>query len=315
MAHNYVGKKFLNKKGECMKRVSQYFVLVTCIVMSQIAFADDQPRDWIPAPPGTVGALLYWNHMSGDSMYGNGRRSSSNINYVGNVVMFRAVTYYELAGMTADFNALVPFGELNLDVGSSKLNASGVGNPGAVFTLWPYNDKENKRSIAVAQYLFFPIGNYSNKGALSLSENWWRVKTEVNFTQGFELFPNHDATAEITGGVDFVTANTDYLDKGYTLTQDPVYSLEGHLTYSVTKDWFVSADYYGHWGGAQSYSSHHDVNYINTQTLGASAGYNLSKQWQLLFSYKGDVYCENGVAAQTFLTRIAYFTNWDALFK
>ena len=287
-------------------------ILLACMVVPFPAGAEDQPRDFLPAPPGTILSLLYYNHLTGDSLYADGH-NIADVDFKANIGIFRFVYYFAVGPFTADVNVLIPFGDKEFDVGGTSLSASGSGNPTLVSALWLLNNARSKSYVSVAQYIFLPVGSYSNHGSLSVADNWWRFRTELNYTQGFEIIPNHNLYAEVTVGGDFVTDNTDYLAKSTTLSEEPTFNLESHLSYDLTKDWWLAADFYGHWGGAQSYDTYDGLNRVNSQSVGGTLGYNLTSNWSVLFSYKSDVYVENGVAAQSFLVRLAYATNLDQL--
>ena len=82
-----------------------------------------------------------------------------------------------------------------------------------------------------------------------MGANRWGFREEINFTKGFDVIPNHPIYFEVTAGTDFFTTNDDYMG-GQDLAQDPIYNLESHLSYDLTKALAISFDYYGHWGGS-----------------------------------------------------------------
>lgn len=300
-----------------MKRVLGSSVLVLLLMFPEAlmaAGAGNQPRDWIAAPQGTVAGLLYYNLTSGKDIYTDGSKTA-DAELDASSGMFRAVSYFGIGDYTADVNILIPFGNMELSAGGAETTASGVGDPGIVGTFWLVDDPAEKRYVAVAQYLFVPIGEYQNAGALTLGNNRWQGKTAVNFTQGFEAFPNHDIYIEAGLGVDYYGENDDYGVNSDNMSQDPVYTVDSHISYDLTSDWWVALDYCGVWGGAKSWADLNDKEEQNTQSVGASASLMLTPSTNVLLQYSKDVYIENGVRSDNLLMRFTHAINVNSLFE
>ncbi|MEN6440364.1 MAG: transporter [Syntrophobacter sp.] len=300
-----------------MKKAIFALFLCACLAISGVASADNDARDYIPAPAGTILSLLYYFHVSGDSMHTNGNETAK-INFTENLGMWREVFFFNLGPFIADAQLVVPFGNASLDIpgaGVYGMSSSGISDPMILGTIWFVNRPQSKTWLGFSPYFFLPVGNYSDSQTVNMGSNRWAFREELVFTQGFEVIPNHNAYFEVTVGGDFFTDNTDYIG-GTKLGQDPIFNLESHLSYDLTKDWWISADFYSHWGGRQSVDSYDVENSkVNSQTVGGTLAYNLSPSWQILFQYKGDVAVQNGIPAQTFQTRLCYITDFGKLFK
>jgi hypothetical protein len=71
---------------------------------------------------------------------------------------------------------------------------------------------------------------------VNISTNRWAFKPELGISK--TLGP---LTLELAAGVSFYTDNHDFLD-GQTRAQDPIYSLQGHVIYSLRSGIWLAVD-------------------------------------------------------------------------
>jgi len=74
-----------------------------------------------------------------------------------------------------------------------------------------------------------PLGRYDADRLVNLGNNRWFIKPDIGISRQWG-----DVTLELATGATFFTDNDDYYG-GKTLEQDPVYTSQFHLTYSVGK--------------------------------------------------------------------------------
>ena len=297
-----------------MKRLSVLVLLCLTLVLPGAALADNLARDYIPAPPDTLAVLLYYTHSSSDSLYAHGDKVA-NVDFTGNVGLFRPV-YYMMAGpFEIDPQFILPFGNLNLEAksGNLDLSTSSVGDPILFATIWFLNDPKSKTWLGFTPFFFIPIGDYQNHGLLSLGENRWRFREELGFVKGFEVIPEHNAYFELQVGGDFFTKNDSFGKLDQDMNQDPIFNLESHLSYDLTKALFVSADYYYHGGGETEVGNFKQDDSLSNSILGMTLGFNIAPNYQLLFQYKGDVHTESGLQTQAFTFRFLYACDLGSL--
>jgi len=86
-----------------------------------------------------------------------------------------------------------------------------------------------------------PLGQYDSDKLVNIGTNRWSFKPEVGISKTVGPL-----TLELATGVRFYTDNNDFLD-GRTLQVKPVYSVQGHLIYSITPGIWLGLDglYYG----------------------------------------------------------------------
>ena len=299
-----------------MKRLVSIAVLVGFLSISGWAWGANAPRDYIPAPPGCLAILMYYTHSSADSLYFDGKKVADDVDFKGNVGLFRPVYYMEAGPFLMDPQLILPFGDLSLesdDLGLD-LSSTGIGDPILLATLWLLHNPESKTWLGFTPFFFLPIGEYDNDGALSLGENRWRFRTELGFVKGFEVLAGHNAYFELTLGGDFFLENDDFGPESSSLEQDPVFNLETHVNYDITDSFFVSGDYYYRHGGETEIDGLRQDDTLNTHTLGFSLGYNIATNYQLLFQYQHDVDVDSGLPTQALTFRFMYACDVGYLF-
>lgn len=294
-------------------------MLLLCLILAApcAVLADNIARDYIPAPPDTLAIFVYYQHVSADSYYVNGKKIANDVDYSANVGLFRPVFFTQIGPFVIDPQCIIPFGGASLKSDSLGLDysSSGFGDPILLATIWFLNDTKSKTWLGFTPFFYFPVGTYDNDGLMSLGENRWRFREELGFVKGFEIFPEHNLYFELQVGGDFFTTNHSYGITSVNKSQDPILNIESHLSYDVTKAFWVSADYYYHYGGETTVDSYKLDDSLSNHTVGMTLGYNIAPSYQLLFQYKADVSVESGLPTQTALFRFLYVTDFGSLYK
>jgi len=81
-----------------------------------------------------------------------------------------------------------------------------------------------------------PLGQYDSDRLVNIGTNRWAFKPELGISKG--LGP---LTLELAAGVSFYTDNPDFLG-GQTRAQDPIYSVQGHVIYSLRSGIWLAVD-------------------------------------------------------------------------
>ena len=287
-----------------MKRFARIFAVCVCValLLSGIglllpgrALADNNARDYIPAPAGTLAILTYYENVTAQNLYvkgstGPGHGGTDNLGLSANEGILRPIYFFDiplpfdLGPMRANIQALFPFGGLNLNEGSvstthpefngtpvASESSSGFGAPFLVSQLWLLHNETTKSYIGIAPFVFFPTGAYQDWKAVNIGTNNWQFREELNGTQGFQVIPGHYAYFEVTLGSSQFTDNNDATEYHQNLYHAPTFTAESHLSYDLTKTVFVSADYYGHFAGNTRVDPiYADGTYFATQKTGAT---------------------------------------------
>jgi len=224
-----------------VKRLYRIALLVVPLGLApSITWAADA-RDYIPAPPGTTLAIMYFQHTTGHELYSDGDKLSNGLNLSANVGIFRPVYYTKLGPFVVDPQALIPFADQHVDgsaVGDANFSGSGLADPVLLATVWFLNDTASKTWFGFTPYVWLPIGQYDkdNQPFGNIGENRWKGRAEFGFVKGFgdKTYLDLVAYYQVFGD------NEDYGND--TLKQEGVVGFETHLSFDVTKTFFVSAD-------------------------------------------------------------------------
>lgn len=286
-----------------MKR-AMLTIICMCLFNPAASFADNLMRDYIAAPPNTLLSLLYYDHIKVD-----------DIDFTENLFLLREVYYFNVGSYLANAQIIVPFGHASIDdAGGLDSSSSGIGDIILLGTFWFVNDAKAKTYFAFSPYFFLPTGDYDENQAVNLGCNRWAFREELNFTKGWEVTPGHDLYFEVTTGVDFFTDN-DEGSNNSTISQDPLFNLESHLSYDLTKSLALSLDYYGHWGGSSDVDGVNQHDCADTQSLGTTLAFGFAPGWQTLLQYRRDVkVADDGPEAEIVQARLFYATDFGKLF-
>lgn len=289
-------------------------LVISCfaLLIPPISWADYDARDYIAAPPGTNLLLWYYKIGSGHEYYGAGKRVSDDININSNIGILRYVRYFGIGSYTAFAQVLAPFGSVELDgagVGGVQTETSGLGDVIPAFGIFLINNPESKTYLGFTEYISTPTGDYHNNKSLNIGTNRWGFKSELGFSQGFNFsdrWIGQNWNLDLGAAVEFYTDNTDYSTQHLTLSQDPLFILEAHLSKDITKSLWASVDYFFHKGAETSVNSIDNKDELENHQLQLTTGYNFTPDFQLLVQYKNTLSEENGGKTNTFGVRFMY---------
>ena len=99
-----------------------------------------------------------------------------------------------------------------------------------------FADYQQDLIIGVSLQVSAPLGQYDSSKLLNIGTNRWSIKPELGISKG--LGP---LTLELTTGVTIYTDNHDFFG-GKTREQAPIYSVQGHVTYTLGAGIWVALD-------------------------------------------------------------------------
>ena len=161
---------------------------------------------------------------------------------------------FGLAGKLARVQVTIPYlymsGSAVINGHDTSVGRGGLADPRLRFSVnlfgTPAYDKKDffrytqKAVVGFSLVTSIPIGTYYNDKRINAGSNRWAVKPEVGISKKFK-----NTYAEAFAGVWFYADNKDYL-QGKTIEQDPVFSVQGHITryfkkamgISISGTWF-----------------------------------------------------------------------------
>ena len=148
----------------------------------------------------------------------------------------------DLWGRSGKFDIILPYSWAD---GSAKLagegrarKVSGFNDPRLRFSMLLYGapalsleafrDYTPDVIVGTSLEITPPLGQYDSDKLLNIGTNRWSFKPELGVSKAWGPL-----TFEFATGLRFYTDNNDFLD-GRTLEVEPIFSVQGHLIYSVT---------------------------------------------------------------------------------
>jgi hypothetical protein len=132
-----------------------------------------------------------------------------------------------------------------------------------------------------------PLGQYDSEKLVNLGTNRWSVKPELGISKAWGPL-----TLEATAGVTFYTTNDDFFG-GKRRTQEPIYSLQGHLSYTLRPGMWVGLDGTYYTGGRTTTDGVQDNNFQGNTRLGVTFALPVNRHNSI------KLYASTGVSTRT----------------
>ncbi len=214
----------------------------------------------------------------------------SNV-YAQSVVITRTMDFW---GRTAGISAILPY--VALDASSDSFSASNQGVSDVGFLLQtnifggPALTKEQFRSFVSQTFSSFhllvttPLGTYDPTNPLNPSANRWMFNPTINYS----YTPDQGWTwLEVYLSARVFTTNDDYRVGGASsLSQNPLFIVEGHASRNLNPALWVSADAYYNIGGETSIDGVSQHNAANTLRLGLGMGLTVWAGGDVILNYE-----------------------------
>lgn len=162
--------------------------------------------------------------------------------------------------------------------------------------------------IALLTRVTLPTGSYSSDRNLNMGGNRWAFELGLPIMKYFgdSYIDPKLMSIELVPKVTFYGDNSDAPGSVDRLEQDPIYSLEGHITRNLGQAFWLSLDALYEYGGETQSDGQDDANRQRSFSLGATASLNLSKSASVKLTY-GEVVSGNAAGSDGSMWR-AQFT-------
>ncbi len=162
-----------------------------------------------------------------------------------------------------------------------------VVGPKAIMNIPDMLRYEPKFSVDVVGSLAIPIGNYDNKSPINIGQNRWygRVGVPVIWQLGAWV-PGKRTTLEFLPAIWLFGDNTDFTGK--TMSTEPMFQLEGHLTRDFMEKLWGSIDVISYSGGMATIDGVAGSS-LNNLGVGGTLGYQINPNMQMNLSYSSTV--------------------------
>jgi len=197
------------------------------------------------------------------------------------------------------------FGDPMIEVGINLIG------PKAIKTIPDLLRYEPKLSLDLIVDVAFPIGEYDSDQALNLGQNRWygRVGSPVVWQIG-PWVPGRRTTLEVLPSVWFFSDNNDYV--GQSLSTDPMFQVEAHLTRDFTEHFWGSLDSTYLVGGKSTVGGIVGDS-LNNVGVGFTLGYQINDNISLTAGYMATVNDSEPTDLQMDGFRVSFTYGWHKI--
>jgi len=302
-------------------------IFAVAIICPMLALAQVPPRFYWKSLAGANAVPVIFQSLSGNANpIDPAHVVSPNAEVDANVLVAGYAKMLPLFDRTLTLAVLEPMGRISgsTSVGGVNYNqdANGFGDPMAevgINLIGPKAMKtipdllryEPKFSLDVIVDVAFPIGEYDSDQPLNLGQNRWygRVGAPIVWQIG-SWVPGRRTTLEVLPSVWFFSENDDYV--GQTLSTDPMFQVEVHLTRDFTEHFWGSLDS-TYMAGGKSTVGGVGGDSLNNLGVGFTLGYQINDNISLTAGYMATVNDSDPDDLQMDGFRISFTYGWHKI--
>jgi hypothetical protein len=286
------------------------------------------------------GARFYWKSLMGanaipvigSSMGGNANPVDPSHNVVPGADFTATMSMVGYAKMlplfkrSAFVSVIVPMGRISSTVNDGLLTttttARGYGDPMLQFDINIIGPKAIMNipdmlrykpgfSVDIVGSLAIPIGEYDSDSPINIGQNRWygRIGTPIIWQIGAWV-PGKRTTVEFLPAIWMFGDNNDFVGK--TMSTEPMYQLEAHLTRDFMERIWGSLDFISYSGGKATIDDVEGTE-LNNIGMGATIGYQVNDNMQLNISYSSTVNDSNPEDLKIDCFRVTLLYGWHPL--
>jgi len=278
---------------------------------------DIEPRAYSNAPVGVNFLIAGYAYTRGGVAFGPSLPiTNPNLDTSSAVVAYARVL--DLWGMSGKFDVTVPYTWLSgtADYGEQTVSRIVNGFANSAFrlsinlygapalSLKEFADWEQDLIIGASFRVIAPWGQYDDTKVVNIGTNRWSFKPAVGISKAIGSW-----TMELEAAATFYTDNNDFFG-GKTLSQAPIYSLQGHLIYVFRSGIWASLDGTYFVGGRTTVDSMLNSDLQQNWRIGGTLAFPVDRQNSI------KLYASSGVAARTGnsydLIGVAWQYRWGA---
>jgi hypothetical protein len=279
-----------------MLNVSSNVLIIGFIVLATVATAtaqDLEPRAYSAAPIGTNFIVVGGGRSTGGVVV-DPAGPIQDVQATTNLATIGAGKTFPLFGRTALIVAAVPYAWANVTgrVGETAghVTRSGLADPrvklsvnlmgGRAMKVEEFVRSRRKTIVGVSLALAPPFGQYDRSKLVNLGANRWSFKPEV----GISHLINEKWTIDGYAGVLLFTTNEEYYPGSSVRTQDPIFALQGHVSYTLKPRLWIAFDATWYTGGTAIVDHAEKGDLQRNSRIGATTSIPLTQQHSIKFA-------------------------------
>ena len=254
---------------------------------------DLEPRAYSPSPIGTTFLVATATRSSG-GVFTDASAPISDVEATVGVLGLGAGHTFAIAGKQALVLGALPiaWGEASGEVGEDRREANrrGLADPrlrlsvilkgSPAMTPAEFARAPRRTIIGVSLSAIPPLGQYDAARLVNLGANRWAVKPEVGVS-----FPAGRWTIDTYAGVAFFTKNDEYYPGGSRRSQDPIFGLQGHVSYTLARRAWIAVNGTWYAGGRTELNGVRNADLQRNTRLGITYAQPIGRRQSLKFAY------------------------------
>lgn len=224
-------------------------LLAVALVPAAARAQDIEPRAYANAPVGVnflIGGYVYT--QGGVAFDSSVPLTNPELSTSSAVLGYGRVL--DLWGRSAKLNVIVPYSSLSGSADyagqTRERDVTGFADPAVqlsvnfygapALSLKDFAHYQQDLIVGASLRITAPLGQYDDTKLVNIGTNRWSFKPEVGISKALGQW-----TLEASAAATLFTDNTDFF-RGNTVSQDPIYSLQGHVIYSFRSGIWGSLD-------------------------------------------------------------------------
>lgn len=268
--------------------------LLIFLVGAPAALAQDmEPRAYSPSPIGTTFLVATATRSSG-GVFSDPSAPITDVEATVGVLALAAGHTFAIAGKQALVLAALPigWGEASGDVGEDRRDVSrrGLVDPrirlSVILTGSPamtpaeFARAPRRTIVGISLSAAPPLGQYDETKLVNLGTNRWAFKPEVGMS-----IPAGRWTIDSYASVVFFTDNDAYFPGGSYRSQDPVYALQGHVSYTLAHRAWIAVNGTWYSGGRTTLNGVRNADLQRNTRLGATYAQPIGRRQSVKVAY------------------------------
>jgi len=275
------------------------FALESVLLIPVVAKAQDlEPRAYSSSPVGTSFVGLGFSRSSGDisfdptvpitnasaTLYSPALGVGQTFGVLGRQALFTAVLPYAWGNASGDVgNQQQSVYRSGLADVKTRFSINLRGNPAMTpkeFAKRPHHNFIVAASLSMTS----PAGQYNNTKLINIGTNRWSFKPELGVS-----YPVKKLYLDLYAGAWFFTENRSFYTGLSTRTQDPLTTIQAHVSYTVLRGLWVAFDSTWYGGGATIVNGGAPSERESNSRLGGTATLPLTKVQSFKLAYSSGV--------------------------
>lgn len=278
---------------ECPRRYVLALTLAAIFSTTGAIAQDLEPRAYSASPVGLNFIVLGAGRSTGGVLV-DPSGPVQDVDAKTNMMSIGAGRTFALFGRTALIVAALPYAwsEVSGRVGetSASVTRSGLADPrirlsvnllgGRAMKVQEFARSKRSNIVGVSLAIAPPFGQYDRSKLINLGTNRWSFKPEV----GVSHLIGEKWTVDGYAGVLLFTENDEYYPGSAVRTQDPIFGLQGHASYTLKPRFWLAFDATWYSGGVTAIDGTDKGNLQRNSRIGATMSLPITREQSLKFA-------------------------------